>query len=385
MKKAIFFISIVTSFIASCGTGSSIQYMYQAPENLDDGLEVGTLEEANLDSAMLGEAVDRIRAGEYNIVHSMLIYRNGKLVFEEYFPGYMHTWGHPSQQGRRVDWDEDSRHTVMSAGKSITSACIGIAIEEGFIESVDQSIFDYLPDHQYLNTDGKDAITIEHLLTMTSGLEWDEWNTSYISPANDAFLLFTQCDDQVACVLKKPLVNEPGTDFTYTGGGMTLLSEIIRNATGMDIEAFADEYLFAPLGIEPVEWRRFASGVIEGGGEQRMSSRDMVKFGVTFLNGGVWDGQRIVSEQWVQNSATTYPATTRIRLPGSDSGTRGYAYTWWTKEYSQSDAFFATGYGGQVIMVLPELNAVVVFTGGNYTTSVRTFTLLERYFLPAFN
>ena len=250
---------------------------------------------------------------------------------------------------------------------------------------MDQSIFDYLPDHQYLNTDGKDAITIEHLLTMTSGLEWDEWNTSYNSPANDAFSLFFQCDDQVACVLKKPLVSEPGTDFTYTGGGMTLLSEIIRNATGMNIKEFADEYLFAPLGIDPVEWRRFASGVIEGGGEQKMTSREMLKFGVTFLNGGVWDGQRIVSEQWVQNSATTYPPNTRISLASSDSGTRGYAYTWWTKAYSQSDAFFATGYGGQVIMVLPELNAVVVFTGGNYTTSVRTFTLLEKHVFPAFN
>ena len=128
----------------------------------------------------------------------------------------------------------------------------------------------------------------------------------------------------------------------------------------------------------------FDSGVIYGGGEQRLSSREMLKFGVTFLNGGVWDGQRIVSEQRVQNSATTYPATTRIRVPGSDSGRRGYSYTWWTKEYSQSDAFFAAGYGGQVIMVLPELNAVVVFTGGNYSTSVRTFTLLERYVLPAF-
>jgi CubicO group peptidase (beta-lactamase class C family) len=301
-------------------------------------------------------------------------------------------------RGTWVHWDEDSRHIIMSAGKSLTSACIGIAIKEGFIESVDQSIFDYLPDHQYLNTDGKDAITIEHLLTMTSGLAWDEWGASYLSPENDATRCYTQRDDLIACVLEMPLVSEPGEDYTYTGGGMTVLGEIIKNATGMDIEAFANKYLFTPLGIDPVEWRRFDSGIIYGGGEQYLTPREMVKFGVTYLNDGVWDGRQIISEQWVEKSATPYPGPDNswfnhfLRpIPPSDStwGPRGYAYNWWTHQFSDSGekipVFYASGWGDQNIFVIPDQNAVVVFTGGNYSSMKTVIKILKGYVIPALN
>ena len=398
MKKAIFFISIATLLITSCGAGVSSEYNHQAPEVINDGLDVGTLDEANMDSALLGKAVDRIRAGDYGEIHSMLIFHDGKLVFEEYFPGRKYRFAGPYHLGSWVNWDHDKEHIVMSAGKSITSASIGIALEKGIIESVDQSIFDYLPNHQHLNTDGKDAITIEHLLTMTSGLAWDEWGHSYSSLENSLIRLIDVCDDQVACILEAPLVSEPGTDFVYSGGSMILLGEIIKNATGMDIEAFANENLFAPLEIDPIEWRRFDSGVVFASGEQYLTPREMVKFGVTFLDGGMWGGQQIVSEGWVEKSASPYPGPDnswfnhflRPIPPGDDTwGRRGYSYTWWTHEFSHKGqeihAYWASGWGGQKIIVLPELNAVVVFTGGNFTGSDPTIKILKRYVLPAFD
>jgi CubicO group peptidase (beta-lactamase class C family) len=390
--------TIVALLLISCGSDPSSQYTYRQPEKADDGLDVGTPEEVKMDQALIASAVDDISGGKYGEVHSLLIYKDSRLVFEEYFPGYDYMWDGPNFHGAWVNWDWDTEHNIHSAGKSITSACIGIAIDRGFIDSVDQSIFDYLPEYQYLNTAGKRRITIEHLLTMTSGLEWDEWGTSYSSEENDVIALWLECDDPVACILEKPLVSEPGSKFTYSGGNMTVLGEIIKNATGMDIEAFSGQYLFAPLGIETPEWRWIeGSGVVYAGGDQQLTPREMLKFGVTYLHGGVWDGQQIVSKQWVEHSANPYPGPDnswhnsflRPIPPGDNTwGSRGYSYTWWTHEFSHSGkeypAFWAFGWGGQRIVVFPDQDVVVVFTGGNYTSADTTAKVLTEYVIPAF-
>ena len=387
MNKLIIGIILLSSLLASCGAESSGNYSYQLPENNYDGFEVGSLEEVNIDPGLIEEAVDNILSGKYSEVHSMVIIKDNKLVFEEYFAGHKFQWDGPGHYGTQVFWNRNMSHNIMSDTKSITSACIGIAIDKGFIESVDQSIFDYLPNHQHLNTDGKDQITIEHLVTMTSGLEWKEWGTSYTDLENDTFKLWMECNDQVSCILEKPLVDEPGTNFVYSGGGMVVLGEIIKNATNMDIEAFSGKYLFGPLGIEPPVWARYNSAVIDGSGGIKLTPREMAKFGVTFLNNGVWDGQEIISEQWVEKSAATYRDNKRINVPGENSGRVGYSYTWWTKQYSHSgqkvNMYYAGGWGGQLIMVLPELNTVVVFTGGNYVTKRPDFKIFEKYVLPA--
>ena len=144
---------------------------------------------------------------------------------------------------------------------------------------------------QHLKTTGKDQITIEHLLTMTSGFEWDEWGPS-ISDLNNDLVALWLCDDPLACILENPLVSEPGTDFTYNSGNTILLGAIIKNATGKDIEAFAAEYLFKPMGIDPVAWDWMNDEVIYAGGNQLMTPREMLKFGVTYLNHGLWDESR---------------------------------------------------------------------------------------------
>ena len=373
--------------LSGCGSDSPPDYSYRPPESMDDGIDVGSLEEVGIDFNPLGKVVDRIRDGKYGEVHSMLIYKDGKLVFEEYFPGHQFKWDGPNYHGIWVNWNENKEHNIMSAGKSITSAAVGIAIEEGFIEGVDHSIFDYLPEHQHLRSAEKEAITIEHMLTMTSGLAWKEWGASNTGLESDMFKLWVACEDQVACVLEKSLDKEPGTDFTYTGGGMTVLGEIVKNATGMDIEAFANEYLFAPLGIDPVRWRRFDSEVIYAGGEQSMTPREMLKFGVTYLNDGLWDGQRIINEDWVELSSVPFGDNTGISVPGSDGGRKDYGYSWWiwpTRHNGEElDAIYAGGWGGQRIIVIPDLEMVVVLTGGNYTSNTKTFTITEDFILPA--
>ena len=373
----------------SCTSDPTSQYIYKIPENIDDGLEVGSLDEVNIDPALIEKAVNKIRCGKYKEVHSMLIFKDNKLVFEEYFKGHKYKWDAPKHHGELVTWNRTMLHDICSDAKSITSACIGIAIDKGLIKSVHQSIFDYLPEHQHLNTDGKDKITIEHLLTMTSGLEGDEWSAPYSSSDNPATGIWFTDKDPIAYILERPLIDEPGTSFSYFGGNMIVLGEIIKNAAKMTIEEFSGKYLFEPLEIDSFNWSlKFENGVIETAGGLKITPRAMVKIGATFLNKGVWNGKQIISKQWVEKSATSFPGNSGINIPGEDSGRVGYSYSWWTKQYSNSgkriNMFYAGGWGGQHIMVLPELNTVVVFTGGNFVTKRPPFKILEKYILPAF-
>lgn len=294
-----------------------------------------------------------------------------------------------SEAGRElVTWDRSMMHYIHSVTKSYTSICIGIAIDKGFIKSVHESIFDYLPDYQQYKVDGKEKITIKHLLTMTSGLQWDEWHAPLSSPENDQIGIWFSDEGPIDFILERPLIYEPGTHFTYSGGNMEVLGEILENATGMKIDKFSEKYMFEPLGINSFDWWLvLSSGEIHAAGGLKLTPRDMLKVGVTFLNEGIWNGTRIVSEEWVSKSAETYAGNMGIRIPGEDIGKVGYAYTWWTEEIQHRgekiNMFSANGWGGQKIIVIPELNTAIVFTGGNYISRVKQFKILENCVIPA--
>jgi CubicO group peptidase (beta-lactamase class C family) len=362
-------------------------YSYHPPEFTNDGINVGTLEEVGLDTQMLAKAIGRIYANKYDQVHSFLIYKDGLLVFEEYMEGNKYAWDGQYYYGDRIQWHRDSLHMIMSCTKSITSAIIGIAFDKGYFD-VHESIFKYLPDHQQYRSGGKENITIEHLLTMTSGLEWDEWSGAHSTTANDIDRIYIECQrDPLSCILERNLSSTPGEKFTYNGGNMIILGEILRNAVGVNILDFGNQYLFEPLGIDSVYWYHFDNGVFACDGSIKMTPRDMIKIGVTFLNEGTWNGQRIISKEWVEKSKTTYKNNTGIRIPIDDTGKNGYAYTWWTNEVTgggkKSKLFQASGWGGQEIIVLPDLNMVVVFTGGNYVVKKHYYKILEMFVLPA--
>jgi CubicO group peptidase (beta-lactamase class C family) len=387
IKKLSLVFSMFSLLIISCEFDSSGQYTYQPPEKINNGFETGSLEEVNIDTRYIESAVNKILSGQFKEVHAMLIYKDGKLVLEEYFQGHEYQWDAAYHHGEWVTWDREMLHNTMSATKSMTSSFIGIAIDQGFIESVHQSIFDYLPDHQHLKTGGKDKITIKHLLTMTSGLEWKEWSAPYSSTDNPCIAIWFQEKDPISYILEKPLEDEPGTSFNYSTGHMHVLGEIIRNASGMNISEFSRKYLFEPLEIDTSVWTlKFPNGVYDGN-NLIITPRAMMKFGITFLNKGIWNGKRIVSEEWVEKSSTPYRNNKGINIPGENSGRMGYSYTWWTKDYykrgKKIHMYTASGWGGQHIMVLPEVNTVVVFTGGNYVSRRPPFKVLEKYIIPA--
>ena len=371
---------------ASCNSTSK-KYNYQVPEQTNDGLKVESLEIADIDSTLIIDVAKRIKRGKYGEIHSMLIYKNEKLVFEEYFEGHKYQWDAPRHKGNNIIWDKNTPHVLQSASKSFVSICFGIAIEKGFIKSVDQSIFDYLPDYKNYNRDNKNYVTIKTLLTMTSGFQWDEWSSSLSSTKNDAIGIYFSDKKPVDFVLQRPLIAVPGTYFTYSGGDMQILGEILKNATGMNIDEFSEMYLFKPLGIESNDWwLKFDTGEISTGGGLKLTPRDMLKVGVLFLNDGVWNGQRILSKEWVAKCGHPFAGNYGINIPGEDLGTVGYGYTWWTKQYEKYGRMYCTlGWGGQKIMIFPDLSVVIVFTGANFKSKVKQNRILEKYILPAIN
>jgi CubicO group peptidase (beta-lactamase class C family) len=197
-----------------------------------------------------------------------------------------------------------------------------------------------------------------------------------------------QAEDPVTYVLNRPLIDESGKSFKYAGGCNILLGEILKNATKMNIDEFSGKYLFGPLGIDPYYWSQYKNGVVDAAGSLKITPRDMVKIGVTFLNKGGWNGKQIISEKWVDKSATSYPGNSWLNNWDDHWGMRGYSYSWWTHVFTKSakrvDMFYAAGWGGQYIMVIPELNTVAVFTGGNYLSYRPPFEILKKYILPAF-
>ncbi|MFH1321514.1 MAG: serine hydrolase [Bacteroidota bacterium] len=387
LKKSILLLLVFSLLFIGCAKDISSQWIYHSPENINDGIQVGSLVEVNMDSNLIVKAINRICRGKYKEVHSMLIYKNGKLVLEEYFQGHKYKWDARGYRGDLVNWNRDMSHSNMSCTKSFTSACIGIAVDQGFITDVHQSIFDFLPDHQYLKTDNKEYITIEHLLTMTSGLAWNEWGAAHGTAANDIDRLYFECDDPVKCVLERPWWKEPGRLFTYNGGGMVILAEILKNASNMNIDEFSMKYLFQPLGIDNTRWTQYENGMFDAARSLMLTPRDMLKFGVTYLNDGIWNDTRIISSEWIENSSKSYNNNIGIKVPLEDTGKCDYGYSWWINEFSHSgekiNIFRASGWGGQEIIVFPELEMVVVFTGGNYSAKSSLFEIVEKYVLPA--
>ena len=386
MKYIIFFLILFLSF--KCEKDFSGQYPYFVPANTKDGLKVGSIHDVGIDEDMIRKAVGRIDNGKYGEVHSMLIYKNDMLVFEDYYEGHKYQWDAPGHYGEYIKWNRDMQHCIHSDTKSITSLCIGIAIDKGFIDSVQQSIFDYLPDYQDFKVNNKEYITIENLLTMNSGLKWDEWGVSLSSIKNDQIGIWFWKDGPMNYVLSKDFAAAPGTRFNYSGGDIQILVEILKNATGMKLDEFSEKYLFEPLGITSFNWWLiFPTGEIQGAGGLKLTPRDMIKVGAMMLNKGMWKGKRIISEDWVSKCSSPFPGNTGIKVPGEDLGKVGYAYTWWTKDFTyHSDdihMYFMLGWGGQKIIVLPRLNMVIAFTGANYNSKVHDFEIIERFILPA--
>jgi CubicO group peptidase (beta-lactamase class C family) len=336
-------------------------YVYTAPEQLNDGIDVGYISEANLDFQKISDLMNVILKGGYPRVHSVLILRYGKLVVEEYHGG----------------WDREDKHNLMSCTKSITSALTGIAKDKNFIQDVNQKVFDFFPGYNYLKDEDKDKIKLVHLLTMTAGLQWDQSNIPSTNPDNSLTQLINS-PDWLEYVLGRPVVAAPGEEWVYNGGCSVLLAGIIKSTTGMHADQFAQSFLFGPLGITDYEWLTHDTGLANADYGLKMLPRDMAKIGLLFWNRGKWNGEQVISEEWVLES-------TKMHVPLSSN--HGYGYQWWRAIYKSSgkeiDSFSARGNGGQCIFVFPTLDMVVVLTQGYYDIDNEAWNILHRYIFPA--
>jgi CubicO group peptidase (beta-lactamase class C family) len=372
-SKALLLLLVCTVWLVSCQPANT----HPIPEQTNDGWQTASLDAVGLNAKILKELVEDIHGNKYQNVHSIVIVKDGKLVFEEYFSGYTWDYNGDEFRGELTDFGIDTIHNLASVTKSFTSALVGIAMDQGFIQGVDEKVFGFFPEYSHLNDERKDKITLEHLLTMTSGLEWNELELPLSNTRNDLIQLFI-VSDPIEYILAKPVVDEPGTKWYYNGGGTNLLGEVIRETTGLRMDDFAEEYLFAPLGITDYEWDHINPDVIHASGNLKLRPRDMAKFGYLFLNGGTWKGERIVSEEWIRES-------TKGRA--SPLWADGYGYQWWLRTYHSNstsvDSFYADGWGGQRIAVFPSLDMVVVFTGGNYVGEVPVDDIVVRFILPA--
>src|SRR5580704_2282898 len=274
------------------------------PVARDDGWPIASVNDDKLvDRDALCRMADRLVASSAN-VHSVLVARGGKLVFERYFKGSDEINGRPVES---ATFDAGTLHNIKSATKSVTSLALGIAIDRGLIRSVDEPIFSFFPELSDLRSPEKDRIQLVHALTMTMGLKWVEAIPSN-EDDNDEVRMH-MASDPCRYVLGLPSTAPAGQEYFYNTGALTLVSAIVRKATGRPLDEFARETLFQPLGITSVEWVR-VKGDSDACGGLRLRSRDMAKIGQLVLAGGRWNGRQIVSQEWIDTS--TAPQVTAI-------------------------------------------------------------------------
>ncbi len=263
-------------------------------------------------------------------LHSLLISHHGELIFEEYYNGR-----NPQRPAN-----------MKSASKSVISALVGIAIDQGLIDSVDTPVSSFFPELFSEQETAKQAIKIENLLTMQSGLE---------TTSNRNYGKWVLSDNWVEFAINQPLVAEPGTQMLYSTGSTHLLSAIITRASGMSTKQFAQQNLTSPLGYSMSYWSQDPQGIYFGGNDMEMTPKQMLRFGELYLNDGRYHNQQLIPAKWIADSFMPH-----ARSPRGQG--RYYGYGWWLRDLAGMQVPVAWGYGGQLIFVVKELDLVVVAT-----------------------
>ena len=310
------------------------------------GWRTATPEQQGMDSRLLDQMLAAVKRQNLNL-HSLLVIRHGYLVSETYFGNY----------------GPETQHELYSCTKSFVSTLIGIALDQGYIERLDQPVIGFFPERTFQNVDARKAdMSLEDVLTMRTGLDWQEGDPEiqalYRSP------------DWLANVLGRPMIADPGREFNYCSGCSHILAAVLQKTNG-DLLAFARTSLFDPLGIGSVRWETGSNSIPIGGWGLQLTPRDMAKLGYLFLHEGQWDGQQIVSESWVKAAVQSHTAT---------GGDLGYGFQWWT--YPLYKAYTALGLYGQTIFVIPEDDLVVVTTA-QASDHTPIFNLIEQYIVPS--
>jgi CubicO group peptidase (beta-lactamase class C family) len=344
-----------------------------------DDWQTASTDSVGVDSVQLTKLTQSIRAWPELGVHAVLIERNGRLIYEEYFEGFDERWGLPLG---RVKMTAESKHDLRSITKSVVSALVGIAHGEGKIQSLDEPIVKWFPEYPELDTPERRRVTLAHALSMTSGFDWNE-DVPYNDPRNDEIRM-TRDAQPLRYALARPFAKDPGAEFKYNGGLTQVVAAVLVRATKTSLQDYARTKLFERLGITDVEWVGNLAGMPAAASGLRLRARDLAKIGSLYLNGGKWKGKQVIPASWIELSTRRqfrFPART-----GADAGGEfGYGYFWWYSCYPSAkgliEARTAVGNGQQRVFVLPTANMVVTIFGGRYNDFTTGNTLGRRILL----
>ena len=402
MKKTVEWIILVASLflfaaaslLAVGQTTSSNSAVTEATKNWSKG----TPASVGLDEEMLKNLDADIRSGKYDLTDSFRVFRCGREVFARQ---YQHDYGQIYAKEAKTKGPLNARlagrynyfdtewhpyyhatdlHTMQSVSKTVTSVILGVAITRGdFKASLKTPVLKYFDLAKVKNVDDrKRHITVENLLTMTSGMNSEElfYPESSDAPEND-FVHMEASDDWVQYAIDEPIVEEPGRNFTYSSADTELLAYVFQKETGQDIDTYAEKYLFTPLGIKHY-WKRDYAGNVDTEGGLYLNDEDLAKLGSLYLNNGLWEGKQIVSDDWVKQSvAPHFPMPYTV-----EDGRLYYGFSWWLIPLNGEYAWMATGFGGQELMVFPRQNLIVVFTGWDVLNGGTDINLLLPRLLP---
>lgn len=339
-RKSIILIAFAIIIMAgSAGCGPSTTELAAVDYTPVQGLdwEISTPEEQGLDPDLVAELF--YDASQQETIYSLLVIKNGYLIAEEYFNA----------------GSVDQKDRLQSVTKSFTSALVGIALEQGCLSNVDQNMLDFFPDVAGMITDPrKEQITIRNLLEMRAGYPSEETHqdlwagllSGHYPPLIEEF----------------PLVSDPGASFHYSNLTSNWLGIIVDRACGMDLKAYAEEHLFSPLGVQAGEWGQDAEGHYNGCGDLHLTPRDAAKFGLLYLNDGVYKGNQVVPADWVEDSLQTYSMNEAFVNKIGRFRDIGYGYHWWSANTDNHHVNFAWGHGGQLIVLVDEFDMVIVTT-----------------------
>jgi CubicO group peptidase (beta-lactamase class C family) len=372
---------------SSTSAGTTKDWPKATPANV--GLDEEPLKNLDADLA----------SGKYALTDSFRVFRCGMEVFARQ---YQHDYGqiyakeaktkgplNARLTGRYNYFDTDwhpyyhgtDLHTMQSVSKSVTSVVLGVAISRGdFKASLKTPVLKYFDVAKVKNVDDrKRHMTVENLLTMTSGMNSEElfYPDNSDATEND-FVHMEASGDWVRYAIDEPLVEEPGRNFTYSSADTEILAHVFQKETGQDIDTYAEKYLFAPLGIKHY-WKRDYSGNVDTEGGLYLNDEDLAKLGFLYLNNGLWEGKQVISEDWVKQSVMPH-----VPMPYTVEGGRiYYGFSWWLIPSNGQYVWLATGIGGQELMVFPGQKMIVVFTGWDVLNGGTDVNLLLPRLLPA--